>query len=98
MLKISLIDSPEQRRVIVEGKLIAAWAAELRNACQQASADLRGRELIVEMRHITTISREGENVILDLMNSGIAVRGNGVFTELVVKDLSRRAHRNLRSK
>jgi hypothetical protein len=95
MMKISLIDSPRRRRVIVEGKLISPWAAELSNACQQASADLRGRELIVEMKHITRISQEGENVILALINSGIKVRGNGVFTEHVVKDLTRRASRNL---
>jgi hypothetical protein len=95
MLRISLIDSPSQRRVIVEGKLIAPWAAELRNACQQASADLRGRELIVEMKHLTRISQEGENVILDLINSKIKVRGNGLFTQHVVKQLTHRARRNL---
>jgi hypothetical protein len=98
MLKISLIDTPSQRRVLVEGKLIAPWAAELRNACQQASADLGGRELIVEMEHITTISREGEGVILDLISRGIKVRGNGVFTEHVVRELSRRVHSNLGTK
>jgi hypothetical protein len=91
MLRISLIDSPRRRRVIVEGKLIAPWAAELRNACQQASVDLCGRELIVEMNHITRISQEGENIVLDLINSGTKVRGNGVFTEYLVKELTRRA-------
>jgi hypothetical protein len=93
MLRISLIDTPRRRRVIVEGKLIEPWEAELRNACQQASVDLRGRELIVEMKHITRISQEGENVVLDLINSGIRVRGNGVFTEHLVKELTRRATR-----
>jgi hypothetical protein len=97
MLKISFIDSPRRRRVIVEGKLIAPWAAELRNACQEASADLRGRELIVEMKHILAISQEGENVIVGLINSGIKVRGNGVFTQHVMKELTHRARRNLRS-
>ena len=91
MLRISLIDSPRVRRVIVEGKLIAPWAAELRNACQLASVDLGGRELIVEMKHVTTISQEGENVVLDLINSGTKVRGTGVFTEHLLKELTRRA-------
>jgi hypothetical protein len=95
VLKISVIDSARRRRLIVEGKLIAPWAAELRNACGKARVDLRGRELVVEMKHITTIGQEGENVILDLINSGIRVRGNGVFTERVVKELTRRARRNL---
>lgn len=95
MLKISLIDKARRRRLIVEGKLVAPWAAELMNACQQARANLRGRELVVEMHHISIISHEGENVILELINGGIKVRGNGVFTRHVVKELTRRARRNL---
>jgi hypothetical protein len=94
MLKISLIDSATQRRLIVEGKLIAPWVAELRNACERARADLRGRELVVEMKQISTISQEGENVILELMDGGIKFRCHGVFTKHVVKQLSRRACRN----
>ncbi len=94
MLKISLVDSARQRRVVVEGKLIAPWTAELRNACQQARADLRGRELVIEMKHVTTISQEGENVILELLKGGIRFRCDGVFTKQVVKDLTRRASRN----
>jgi hypothetical protein len=94
MLKISLVDNARHRRLIVEGKLIAPWAAELRNTCQEARADLRGRELVIEMKHVTTISQEGENVILELINGGIRFRGHGVFTKRVLKQLTRRASGN----
>jgi hypothetical protein len=93
MFKISLIDSARQRRLVVEGKLIAPWVAELRNACQEARADLRGRELVIVMKHITTISQEGENVILELINRGGKFRCEGVFTKHVLKQLTRRASR-----
>jgi hypothetical protein len=96
MLKISLVDNARRRRVIVEGKLIAPWAAELRSACEKARADLRGRELVVEMKHISTISQEGESLILELINGGLRFRCHGVFTKHVVKELARRASRNLR--
>ena len=98
MMKISLVDGLTQRRLIVEGKLIAPWAAELRSACEKARVDLRGRELVVEMKHVTTISQEGENVILELINGGIRFRCHGVFTKHVVKELTRRATRNLRTR
>jgi hypothetical protein len=94
MLKISLVDNARHRRLIVEGKLIAPWAAELRNTCQEARADLRGRELVIEMKHVTTISQEGENVILELINGGIRFRGHGIFTKRVLKQLTRRASGN----
>ena len=96
MLKISLIDSARQRRVIVEGKLLAPWAAELRNACAEARADLLGRDLVIEMKHLTTISQEGENVILELINGGFKFRCRGVFTKHVLKQLTRRANKSLR--
>jgi hypothetical protein len=95
MLKISVIDSPRQRRLIVEGKLIAPWADELRNACQHASAELRGRDLVVEMKHVMRISPEGENVILELISRGIRFRCSGMFTKRVLKELTRRASRNV---
>jgi len=98
MLKISLLDSPRQRRVIVEGKLIAPLAAELRNVCRQARVDLRGRELIVEMKHVTNISREARDVILELINAGIRFRSEGLFTKHVLKELSRCARRNLETR
>jgi hypothetical protein len=50
------------------------------------------------MKQITTMSQEGENVILDLIHSRIKVRGNGVFTTYVMKELTRRARRNLGSR
>lgn len=95
MLRISLVDNTKRRRLIVEGKLIAPWAAELRSAYEKARADLRDRELVVEMKHITMVSQEGESVILELINQGIKFRCDGVFTKQVVKQLTRRAGRNL---
>ena len=95
-MKISLVDGPTQRRLIVEGKLITPWAGELRNACEEAKADLLGRDLVIEMKHLTTISQEGENVILELINGGFKFRCQGVFTKHVLKQLTRRANRNLR--
>ncbi|HLX85592.1 MAG TPA: hypothetical protein VKR59_16945 [Terriglobales bacterium] len=96
MMKISLVDAPTQRRLIVEGKLITPWAAELRGACEDARVDLGGRELVVEMKHVTTISQEGERVIVGLINAGVRFRCRGVFTRHVLRQLSRRATRELR--
>ena len=95
MLKISLIDGATRRRLILEGKLVAPWTVELRHACEEAKADLRDRELVVEMKHVTTISQEGENVIADLLNRGIKFRCDGVFTKHVLKLLTRRTNRKL---
>jgi len=95
MLKISTIESPSQRRLVLEGKLIAPWAAEVRTEYQKAGGELDGRELVIDVRHLSAISQEGENVLLELMNSGVKFRCCGVFTKHVLKELTRRTRRNL---
>jgi len=96
MLKISMIESHKQCRMIVEGKLISPWAGELKDACERARADLRGRELIVDMRNLVSISQEGENLLLELMNDGIKFRACGVFAKHILKQLAQRKRRKLR--
>jgi anti-anti-sigma regulatory factor len=96
MLKISMIESASQCRLVVEGKLIAPWAAELKNACEKARDDLRGRKLVVDIQDLLTIDHEGEGILLDLMNHGVVLRGCGLFTRQILKQLAQRKRRNYR--
>jgi anti-anti-sigma regulatory factor len=95
MLKISLVENRTRCLLVLEGKIIAPWAAELRTACEKVRADLRDRELVVDMKHITMISQEGENVLLNLLNEGVKFRCHDVFTKLVLKQVARRISQNL---
>jgi hypothetical protein len=94
MLKISITECPTERRVIVEGRLVGPWAAELGGACEKANADLFGRKLVIDMRHVTAISKEGENVLFELIRRGIKFRSRDVFTKHVLKQVARRANGN----
>jgi len=52
-MKISFVERPRRRRLIVEGKLVAPWVAEFATACEKAKVDLHhGRELIVDLRNV----------------------------------------------
>jgi hypothetical protein len=95
LLRISICEGRKQRRLLLEGKLIAPWATELRTACEKAKTDLDGRELVVEMNNLSAISQEGENVLLDLLSEGIKFRCHGVFTKFILKQLARRARANV---
>jgi anti-anti-sigma regulatory factor len=94
MLKITIIDTPDRRRLVLEGKLVAPWVAELRRECREAAADLRGRQIVIELRSVTYISEDGENVLLELMKEGVRFRSSGVFTKHVMKRLARKSRRN----
>jgi hypothetical protein len=94
MLKISIIECRTERRLIVEGRLVGPWAAELAGACEKANTDLLGRKLLIDMRHVTAISQEGENVLFELIRRGIKFRSRDVFTKHVLKQVACRANGN----
>ena len=67
MFKISIVDTRTQRKLVVEGKLSEPWVAELRTTWRNASRDLDGRKVVIDLSSLTVISREGEDAIFDLM-------------------------------
>lgn len=64
MLKICVVESRSERRLILEGKLLAAWVTELRIACEKARADLQNRELVIGLKNLTAISPEAKTCCL----------------------------------
>jgi anti-anti-sigma regulatory factor len=91
MLKISIIEKDRKRQVLLEGKLVAPWTIELNNIGQEAALDRDHRELVIDLRSVTAISAEGEDVLLALMDQGARFRVSGVFMRQIVKQLSRRS-------
>ena len=93
MLKISILDTASCRRLVIEGKLVAPWASELAIVWRRAKSDLNNRELVVDVKGLTAITEDGENVLLDLMKDGASFRSSGVFTKQVLKRLARKIRR-----
>jgi len=94
MLKISMTDSNTQRRLVLEGKLVAPWIAELKTAWKEANLNLQGRELVIDMANVTSISQESENAFLQLMGEGAKFRCRGVFIKHIFQQLTRRIRKD----
>jgi hypothetical protein len=91
MLKISVVESRTERRLVLEGKLIAPWVAELRAAWKTANGEIADRQLVVDLKNICVISQEGENALLELMTKGAKFRCSGVVAKHVIQELRRRS-------
>ena len=88
MLKISVIDSHSERQLVLEGKLVEPWTAELRNACEQAREDLEGRDLLINLKQLTVISFEGQALLASLMAKGFKFRPGNVFAKQVMRQVA----------
>jgi hypothetical protein len=90
MFKISISDTPSQRKLVVEGRLSEPWVAELRTAWKNASCDLDGRKLLIDLSSLTVISREGEDAIFDLMKQGAKFSCAGILNRHVLRGIARK--------
>jgi hypothetical protein len=90
MFRISITDTPSRRTLVVEGDLTEPWVAELGTTWRVAGRELEGRNLIIDLRNLTVISRAGEEAIFDLMKKGAKFTCGGVLTRHVLKQLARK--------
>lgn len=92
MLRISTIDTRSERRLVVEGKLIEPWVAELKLSWGTANQNLEGRKLVVDLSNATVISREGEVALEELMHEGARFSCCGVLNKYLVKRMTHRCN------
>jgi hypothetical protein len=98
VLRISIVEATNERRLVVEGKLIEPWTTELRKASEGARDDLEGRKLVVDLKNLTIVNQEGEDLLAALMKEGIKIRCRGVFEREVLRQLARRTRAQFRTR
>ena len=95
MFKITTIETPEERRLVVEGTLTKPWVAELRRAWNETGNPRDGRQMVVDLTNATIIDDEGEATILELMREGAKFSCSGVLTKHVLKQLAQKCQTRL---
>lgn len=93
MLKISTVDLRAERRLVVEGQLVAPWVGELRAASVAAKEALGERRLVIDLSGTTVIGQDGQDLIFELMQEGAKFSCGGVLTRYVLKQLASRCRR-----
>lgn len=90
MLKISIVDSGAERRLVLEGALIPPSLMDLRTAWLRACAGRQGRKIVLVFGNVTEISAEGEAALWELMNRGVRFSSGELPTRQVLQQLVRK--------
>jgi hypothetical protein len=89
MLKVTIEETRKRRRFILEGTLVQPWLEELKKACAAASKEpSQRRHFVVDLNNVTAISKEGEEVLSDLMRKGAKFSSAGVLTKYLLKRMA----------
>jgi len=87
VLKITITDVFDEQRWSLQGQLVGEWAAELQSTWREARDAGDTRKCIVELIEVTSIDRNGEAVLADIMGQGAEFVAGDVYTELRLLNL-----------
>jgi anti-anti-sigma regulatory factor len=73
--------------MVLEGSLVEPWVAELLREYTKAKEHLDGRELVIDLTNLTSMSGVGEDAILELMEDRARFQC-GIFAKEVLKKLA----------
>jgi hypothetical protein len=90
MFRLSMVETDGQRKLVLEGKLVAPWTQEVESAWRLAKGQVEKPKLIIDLSNVTLIGLDGETTLLNLMRDGARFTGCGVLTKHLLKQLARR--------
>jgi hypothetical protein len=90
MLKINTIDSDNEVRIVVYGKLFEPWVSELRTVWLDKQKTLENRKFVVDLREITAIDVNGIELLSKMFKAGARFLTAGVMTKHLVDSFRKR--------
>lgn len=84
MLKIDIIESPQEIRIILYGTLYDPWTSELNRVWEEKQKDLGSRQIIIDLKETTAIDRAGVRLLTEMYHAGAKLVTSGVLTSYLV--------------
>ena len=95
MLKITINETPTERRWILQGRLVGPWVGELRTCWKKTHRDHGGRTCIVDLNDVTFIDKGGERLLRTMSKGGAQFIATGIYIKHVLEQLKPSGKRGL---
>ena len=89
-----MTNSTEGQRWSLQGQLVGQWATELKSTWREAHAIVGERRCIVDLIEVTSIDRNGEAILAEIMSQGAEFISGDVYTEHLLRNLRHKAKRS----
>ncbi len=90
MLRITVTETALEQRWILQGHLTKSSVAELLSTWQASRDRLSTRTCIVDLNDVTSIDKDGEEVLSMMIQDGAECIATGVYTNHLLKVLKTR--------
>jgi hypothetical protein len=87
VLKITINGLPDEQRWSLQGWLVDQWADELRSTWRKRRPAGDTRRCVVELTEGTSIDRNGEAVLAEMMSQGAEFIASDVYTKHLLRNI-----------
>lgn len=87
MLKITITETPTERKWVLAGRLMGPWVDELRTAWKRIAPTDRERACTIDLNEVTFIDEHGEKLLRTLCRKGVQFIADGLYTKHLVENL-----------
>lgn len=88
MLEVYLHDGARSLKFVIAGTLTEAWTQDLEHSWKTASSILNGKELVIDLVHLTAIDDEGIRLLTAMHRQGARLITGSVFSDALGLDIS----------
>jgi ABC-type transporter Mla MlaB component len=93
MLRITVVENPEGEKWILQGQLTGEFATELSTTWRSSLDRSRDRLRIVDLSEVTSIDRNGEEILRNMIRQGARCVATGIYTRHLLEELQVRTKR-----
>jgi ABC-type transporter Mla MlaB component len=87
MLRVSTRNERSRTVLVVEGRLSEDYVQVVEACCNEAIST--GAIVHLHLRHVSTVDGAGRALLLRLAAKGVRLRGSGVYTSHLIRELTR---------
>jgi anti-anti-sigma regulatory factor len=85
VLRITINETPTEKRWILQGRLVGPWVGELRTSWKRPHRNHGGRTCIVDLSDVTFIDNRGERLLQTMSKEGAQFIATGIYIKHVLQ-------------
>jgi anti-anti-sigma regulatory factor len=87
VLKITMTETPAERRWVVQGRLVGPWVSELRTTWKRTHRSRDKRTCVIDLSDVTFIDKGGERLLRAMSKKGAQLVAEGVYIKHVIEQV-----------
>jgi hypothetical protein len=90
MLRITVVDTPTEQRLVLYGKLVGLWIGELQRVWENLHQQLGNRRSVIDLNEVTLIDDSADQLLATMLEEGVELAARSMANRWLIQALKAR--------